>query len=341
MTPQTNLENYVERRVIADFGESDGKAIWGNYMQARKLAFDDIAPIISKYEPSLSDHSERHILNVLKNAYELIGEEALSGTDTRTALSASELFLLVNAILFHDLGNFFGRKEHNKRLDEAIEYARGNTINANERRSLTAIVEAHCGHTRDGSRDTIGSLDSAASFKTKRLDCRRVAAILRLADELAEGPQRTSVFESIHKGRPSDSEVFHDYAEVTDVYIDRAEGRIVLTYDIDLSPPSWGSRFNQARLRRLLSMCEKRALKLDGERRYNAHYCSILRPFKKTEVSFHFHVRKSEIQVNLPKITLDDLVLPEANGTLNFKSKCPEFDVPTLVRALKEKAKSK
>jgi hypothetical protein len=82
-----------------------------------------------------------------------------------------------------------------------------------EKRLLFGIVEAHCGQTRDGSRDTIKNLDASAAFQRKLINCQRVAAILRLADELAEGPQRSSLF--MQKNYPPDqnSQVFHDYAK--------------------------------------------------------------------------------------------------------------------------------
>jgi hypothetical protein len=332
----TELERLVEPKLKSEFGEAEGGALWGGYTSARLKVLDDIAPFIAVEEKNLTDHSARHIKNVLQNAYRLLGEAACTGTDSQTALNANELYFLVLSILFHDLGNIFGRHDHNRKLEKAYSYARGSTSDLlPERRLLFSIVEAHCGQTREGSKDTIGALDGVASFKQKRLDCRRVAAILRLADELAEGPQRTSLFRQKHFPPGKDSVLYHDYANVVDPCIDRSAERIVLTYDIDVCPEGQQPPFNPEWLRQILSYCDKRSIKLDLERKYNSHYCSLLRPFKKTEISFHFHFQGKDLQLPYNKIVLDDLVLPTLteNSSLNSRPHV-DFDIETIISGI-------
>ena len=339
MQQYTDIERTVEPKLIAAYGETDGKALWGGYTKARQKIVHDIAPYISRFELDLTDHSARHIKNVLHNAYRLLGEKTCTGFDPKSALNANEMYFLVLSILFHDLGNIFGRKDHNRRLEEVYAYARGNEADLlSEKRHLRNIVEAHCGQTREGHKDTIGSLDSAAVFREERLDCCCVAAILRLSDELAEGPQRTSLFLQKHFPVLPASEVYHDYANVTSVCVDRPGGRIVLTFDIEISPPEWKQPFDQARLERLLKFCDSRAIKLDLERKYNVHYCSLLRPFKKTEVSFHFHFKGQDLRLGLPKIVLDDLVLPTPTADMSLAKRDKSFDIPSLIPKLREAA---
>lgn len=338
MQQLTDIERLVEPRLMAAFGEADGKALWGGYATARQKIVHDIAGFISAEEINLTDHSARHIKNVLQNAFLLLGEPCCTGTDSKTALNANEMYFLTLAILFHDLGNIFGRKEHNRRLEEAYEYARGKDGTLPEKRQLFNIVEAHCGQTREGSKDTIGNLESGASFRRERLDCRRVAAILRLADELAEGPQRTSVFRQKHFPPASESEIYHDYAKVCEVCIDRPGERIILTFDIEICPELWKQPFDEVRLERLLNYCDTRAVKLDLERKYNAHYCSLLRPFKRTEISFHFHYMGQDLRLGLGKIVLDDLVLPTPTADMALGKRSSAFDVSEIMAKLREAA---
>ena len=63
---------------------------------------------------------------------------------------------------------------------------------------------------------------------------RELAAVLRFADELAEGPQRTSEFMQAEGLYESESQQFHDYANSTHILIDRGTNRIILTYEIGI-----------------------------------------------------------------------------------------------------------
>jgi hypothetical protein len=338
----TNIERLVLPKLIQAYGETDGQALWGGYTVARQRVIHEIAPYITRYEPNLTDHSEVHIKDVMENAFLLLGEESCNGNDSKTALNANELYFLVLAILFHDLGNIFGRKNHNQRLQEAYDFARGSVSSLlPEKRHLLNIVEAHCGQTRDGSHNTIGALDSEGAFRKERLDCQRVAAILRLADELAEGKQRTSIFVQKHFPLPTDNQVYHDYANVTEVCIDRGGARLVLTYNIEVCPEVWGGKFDHGKLKRLLKCCDRRSIKLDLERKYNTHYCSLLRPFKKTEISFYFHCRGRELRYGPRKIVLDDLVLPTPTDTMSLYNSEKAFDITKMVEWLKNAASKK
>jgi hypothetical protein len=333
----TKLEEITQPQLTEAYGEGDGDALWGGYMVARQRAVNDILPFIKQFEPNLTDHGQRHIQDVLDNAFALLGDTVSSTTQASDGFNANELYFLVLAILHHDLGNIHGRSDHNRRLEAIYEFTRGDdTSLLPEKRHLLTIVEAHCGQTRDGSRDTIGRLDKASSFRRQLLNCQRVAAVLRFADELAEGPQRTSLFMQKHFPLSQAGEVFHDYANITDVCIDRAGERIVLTYDIDIQPPSWQGAFNEVRLGKLLELCYARAVKLDLERKYNRHFCSLLAPFKKTEVSFHFYFQGQDIRLGIQKIVLDDLVLPASPDSLILIKKEQRLDLTWLMPRLRE-----
>jgi len=307
------LENAAKNKLNSEFGSLVGDDLWGGYVSARNKVFHDVLPFINQKEPCLSDHGPRHIEDVLDNAFQLLGDDGCCGNNSKTSLNGAELYFLVLAILLHDTGNIHGRKDHQRKLQASYEYARGKTNKlATERRLLFPIIGAHCGKGMSGTSDTIYSLANDDVFKKQRLDSQRVASVLRFADELAEGQQRTSAFMAEHFPYPHDSQVYHDYANVTEIHIDRDNSRIVVIYDIDVN---FGvdDCFDKPRLRTLIEFCEQRAIKLDLERKYNRHYCSLLRPFKKTEIKFHFNEggRQLKLEGDMPKIVLDDLVLPK------------------------------
>ena len=277
MLPFSTIEHLTEKRLLED-AQGDGKALWGGYIVAREKVFEKILPYIRSQEPALTEHDGSHVVNVLANAYKLLGRPRCIGSNGRSSLTPIELYFLCLSILFHDCGNIFGRKGHEARLEEAYTEARGGAQSlASEKRLVFQIVRSHSGLTSEGSPDTLAQLDPHGSFGGKQVNCQRIASILRLADELAEGPQRTSLFMQQHLSLPKDSQVYHDYANITSsVNIDRSYERIAVVYDIDITPEVWGGQFDPDRLGGLLSFCYHRMVKLDIERKYNRHYCPLL-----------------------------------------------------------------
>ena len=70
------------------------------------------------------------------------------------------MYCLGMFILFHDVGNVFGREGHQNKVAKVFDRIRGK--NASLRREKTMVVRATCAHTgtaRDGSRDTLKDLD--------------------------------------------------------------------------------------------------------------------------------------------------------------------------------------
>jgi hypothetical protein len=270
----------------------------------------------------------------------LLGKSGCAGKDSKKSLTPTELYFLVLSILFHDSGNVFDRKGHESRLEEAYTFARGNSQSlAPEKRLLFQIVRSHCGETSEGSSDTIGLLDPKGSFSGKHVDCQRVGTVLRLADELAEGPQRTSLFMQRYQPFPAGSQVYHDYANiVSSIHIDAGNERIAIIYDIDIAPETWSNGFDEERLSSLLNFCYHRIVKLDLERKYNRHYCSLLRPFKKSEFSLNFHYRTKPLDVNLGKITLDDLILPDPPMPTDLLKQFDDLNITNLMPQLKKLA---
>lgn len=335
--PLTKLEEHCKKRVLKSFG----RTTWAEYEVARGKVFKDLLPHIRASEAFLTDHGPDHIVHVLNNAYELLGRERCLGTDTAKALAPAELYLLVLSILFHDVGNVFSRKGHKSRLQEAYEFAKGNSADlAQERRLLFNIVEAHGGATKSGSHDTIGPLERNDVIKSQRVDCQRIASILRFADELAEGGERTSLFMQQYLSVPKEAEVYHDYANVADIHISPEDERIAVVYDIEMRPPLWGNRYDSARLRRLVAFCFQRLSKLDKERKYNRHYCTLLHRFKKTDASFHFHCNGKDLHLDLPHVILTDLVMPNEIDPTEIASACSCMQLDALMQTIEGAAAS-
>ena len=261
-------------------------------------------PEIKRILPEHTDHGISHIEKVLDNAGNLLGDEV-------EKLSGIDLYCLILSILFHDVGNIFGRRNHQHNVEEIYKFVRPGILwKPDENNIILEAAAAHCGEATDGTKDTLKEIPESGHMDGKPVKLREIAAILRFADELAEGPQRTSRFmQQQHKYRAS-SKIFHKYVQATNICIDRGNQRIVATYNILFEIGRNGNLTKKSKkgISDLLNFIYKRIIKLNQERQYARHYCNLLSPFKKTSVAFNFYADKKNLNLDLDEVDLTDLV---------------------------------
>ena len=329
------FEQHVAERLAEELGEAESKPYTAAYTIALRKLTKEIYGNIQGIQQGLSDHSDRHIDNVLHNVRELL-------TDNHEVhkCSAMDLYCLCMFILFHDVGNLFGRKNHHKRIGEVYDWVRG--TGAELRRERTLIIQAamaHTGEASDGSHDTLKELNLRDHLDGHPVALRKLAAVLRFADELAEGPQRTSDFMRARHAYPEESQLFHDYASITNIHIDRADRRIRATYEIEITgdagEPEEG-RFDA--IRQLLEFTYHRIVKLDQERRYARYYNDALAPFTMTSVEINFYERGRILPVALDPLRLDDKVVP-GDPARTIEDISPAYEVDALLDRVRAASK--
>jgi hypothetical protein len=334
----TKFEKHLKARLRAELDGSQAEKLLSNYTASREKLIANIFRDIPAIERDLSDHGPDHIANVLTNSHHLLSDD-----HKQHGLSATDIYMLAMGILFHDVGNLFGRTNHRQKIGEVFNYARG--VDPSVRREKTLVMKlarAHTGVASDGTRDTLKELDEVDHVEGESVQLRSIAAVLRFADELAEGPQRTSEFRRLMELYEPDNRLFHDYASITNIRIDRGNERILLTYEIAVDEFGDITDERTTRLSALLSFAYERALKLDQERRYARYYSPSLSPFKATHIAFNFHYHGNQLAIDLPQIQLDDKIVPGDPG------RClPQVDsrydvamiVPAVIKAAEEEVR--
>lgn len=327
MWQDTKIEEYLKKELCSNFNKQNAERYTALYTQAKEFLCNNIYREIRGVEPGLTDHSESHVENVLKIAWKLI-----SDNDVIKDFNVIEIYLLCTCILFHDVGNLYGRHEHNSKVSDIYNTIRSATIIScqQERQLLLRIIRAHCGKSMRGDKDTLLDTDENKNLYDHQIKVRELAAILRLSDELAEGPQRTSQY-MIDKGMiKEDSFIYHKYAAcITDIYVDKGNGRIVLSYNIDCP-------VEDVTFKDLMQFVYTRIIKLDTERRYCKYYAPSLDVLKKTEASINFTIYGDLCDYNLPTICLEDKYsLVEEN--IDEISSRPGFDIETVDKNIQEK----
>lgn len=328
MWEDLEIEKYAFKKFIDDLGKINGERLCTDYRTTRGALIEDILPEIKYCEQGLTDHGPKHVENVLTNVYQLLGDEELS------KLNACELYCLLISVLLHDVGNLHGRENHSKKITNIYHYVRPR-VTMQEKRIVTRIVAAHAGPARDGSNDTLKTLNDTMEFMGKGVRVGELAALLRFADELAEGPQRTSKYMIKMGCYPKESQIFHKYADITNVYIDRGNYRIVLTYFLDIKECKSIPPEIEAEINKLLEFSYKRIVKMDQERKFNKFYCTLLSPFKRIEVSYVFSIDGHEIDLGIGTLILDDLVVP-GELELSIKERNEKFVAANIIKKINE-----
>lgn len=331
---ETKLEEYMHKKLSDDFNSREAEKYYNQYCTARTYLEEQIFPYIPMAEPGLTDHTEKHIEDVLKRTWLIIDKEIGS-------FDAAELYLLCICILFHDCGNVHGRDGHEKNIVDIFDEIVGsNSSRFQERKLVLSIVKAHSGKSKKGDGDTLIEVGETSSLYDQKIKLREISSILRFADELAEGPQRTSDYILEHNvimkssgEEPiikKESLIYHKYASVTNIFIDKGNGRIALTYNIEIP-------VSQVTFSELLNYIYKRIVKLDAERRYCKYYAPSLEKFKRTEAKINI-CSKGEDIIEIPPIELGDkyAMLSESVDDI-ILSRYPNIEENTLKKQISEK----
>lgn len=154
----------------------------------------------------LTDHGPGHIKTVIRRASDL-----LKASDSDT-LTCYETYLLLAAIHVHDVGNLYGRQDHEVMANRVMErlgalFGPDDT----EKRAIFTIARAHSGQNKDG-KDIIADLLKEDFILGQRVRPRFLAALLRFADELADDRTRAARFSIEENQIPESSLIYHKYA---------------------------------------------------------------------------------------------------------------------------------
>jgi hypothetical protein len=153
----------------------------------------------------LTDHGPEHVATVIKRAGMI-----LEGKEQE--LTGFELYLLLLSIHFHDIGNIYGRDEHEKSITRVMERLKEKLpIDYASQIYIADIAMTHGGKI-NGSKNTIGILIPDDHLMGQPIRPQLIAAVLRFADEIAEDNTRALRF--FRDGElPHPNEVFHVFCQ--------------------------------------------------------------------------------------------------------------------------------
>ena len=202
----TNRTNgYLVRKILqasADSDDPDHARAQGYIAKFRALEkhfFDNVHPQVDvgliadsvqaanggEVPDIMTIHGCRHISDLIESLDKIA--ESIDERRGATSLNPLEAYLLLCAAHLHDAGNIGGRKDHPARSGELIKNHLSLFYDTETRQNIFDVARVHGGTSGKYGKDTFREM-GRENFTSPRL--RLLAAILRIADELSENPER-------------------------------------------------------------------------------------------------------------------------------------------------------
>ena len=265
----------------------------------------------------LNDHGPDHVTAVIEKASELVSTDQCN-------LNALEVYILLVCIQFHDVGNIFGRYEHELNSKEIIEKSESIIgLDTTEIKVIWDIVKAHGGTSNRGDKDTINDLNEIELFNDNDVRARFLAAILRFADELADDKRRTKIELVNLPNFPRQSQIFHIYSLCLDnVVVKHIDRAVELHFKIpkDFVTDVFGKQDESILL---LDEIYNRVMKMHLERIYFMRFTLKSIDIQSIIVFIDFF-DKYISQFDPITFTISETGYPDANGKTIFDI-CPEL----------------
>jgi hypothetical protein len=277
----------------------------------------------------LNNHGPGHVEKVIEKASEILIEFP------KCKLNAYEGYLLLCAIQFHDIGNIFGREEHEKKIKEIMEQKCKQILRDRPERILIAKIAMVHGGLINNDRDTIKYLKEDQLMFAQPVNERLLAAILRFSDELADDYTRADKNALEMDSLPEESKMYHKYSETLhsvklEINPENKKHCVRLEFDFDASDAFKIFKKNGIDIY-LLDEIYNRTLKMERERRYCMRFLRPNISIEQIRVGISIQNPKSETERDEIKYTLEEKGYPDEPSDIKTYS--------TALRSGEEEAK--
>jgi len=162
------------------------------YYSMKLVLLNRFYPHVGAKLKGFPDHGPDHVIRILELYGKMLKNNIPTLFSSDSVISGAgfnfyEVYLILLATVWHDVGNLLGRKKHNEKIVEISDRLEKHFIfEADLKKYMLQIAKAHTGD--DGVNVQIPIEDVA--FKNEEINLRFLGALLRFADELEEGGVR-------------------------------------------------------------------------------------------------------------------------------------------------------
>ncbi len=272
------------------------------YYSQKLILLNHFYPHVEGMLRGYVDHGPEHIIRIMR-LYEKMLDENIPGMSFKAesseilsgiTLNFYEIYLLLCATLWHDIGNLLGRNWHNKKIIEILSRLKKHFfVDSDMERYALQIAEAHTGE-EDHSL-------SPTDYRNEEINLPFLGALLRLTDELDEGEIRVDIqyYETMRDQIPEKNRIYWE----TSNCIKRIEPKPKDTV-IEIR-----SRINQENLFKLFTRGNKEIALIDH----------LISKIDKINEERKYYMQFASKFIEFDEIILDITLLNDNAGTITFK----------------------
>ena len=135
----------------------------------------------------MTTHGPRHVADLITNLDKLARNIDQKGNSNMGRLDIHEAYILLCSAHLHDVGNIGGRKNHPDEIRDKIASNKTRIAGTFSAQQIFEVASAHGGEDEEFGKDKIRRIRTGKGTGPR---LQLLAAMLRLADELAENPER-------------------------------------------------------------------------------------------------------------------------------------------------------
>jgi hypothetical protein len=173
--------------IYKDLCEKENPLYFYAYSLVKSRLEKSYFPYLRDFQPFKTDHGIGHINRILeKLSHFLKPHLPLPGNPNDRIIDIENLNLLMHAVLWHDLGNLYGRLDHAQNITRVFDGVKFFLYESADHEWVLKIAQAHSGA---GSIEKIIK-ESSAMIYDSVIYPQFLSALLRISDEIDEDSRR-------------------------------------------------------------------------------------------------------------------------------------------------------
>lgn len=220
-----SIETLLEEKAAI---EETAKNLLHQYSTMKNYLLRQYYPWVQANCPYFTDHGQAHIESVIQSVSQLLLKSS------KNDLTPLDLFLVLCAVIWHDVGMVFKRSGHSEEMKVIVEKIKELGFpDPSVSRLVLELVKAH--EKADGLTVPETEQDCTIDIKTYTVLPRALAAIVRFSDEISENRSRIS-HSLLQSGEiPENNLIYWEYADcVTATRADPFRERVVVSVEIEV-----------------------------------------------------------------------------------------------------------
>lgn len=200
-------------KAFYDMGKEDinMQEYFFTYYAQKLILLNHFYPHIGSQLRGYTDHGPNHVTRILNLYEKMITDNIPTLSNSEVIKGASfnfyEIYLLLCATVWHDIGNLLGRNNQNKNIIKIADKLKNHFfIDEDMKNYAFQIAKAHTGE--NGVRKEIKRED--IDYKNEEINLYFLGALLRFADELEEGEVRVDkqYYETMKDQIPDEQRIY-------------------------------------------------------------------------------------------------------------------------------------